>query len=200
METTFDQMEQKELKFLLVDELRRQFRHGETRVVLEEIISDFPTDPFAHASLATSAGALVEIQQAVRKAKATSHFVFYTLTLQGDIATSLEDFILVEATLKDMMDFSMPADLIDIAPELHYLKRIPEGAKISYPERQSGDDACLVEVKGGPFDVTTKIFGLDPMQAIVLAISFARRILTESEAYQRSQLYWIAPDRDLGLL
>lgn len=72
--------------------------------------------------------------------------------------------------------------------------------RISYPEKQTGDYACAVEVKGGPFDVTTKIFGLDSMQAIVLAISFARRILTESEAHQRSQLYWIAPDRDLGLL
>ena len=121
---------------MLVDELGRHFRHSETRAVLEDLTSEYPDDPFIHASLASqlhyienaSTRALREVQHAILKAKAISRYVFYSLTLQADIATSVEDFALVEATLKEMMDFSMPAELIDIAPELSYLKRIPKGA------------------------------------------------------------------------
>jgi len=69
--------------------------------------------------------------------------------------------------------------------------------EISYPTGNGEEFGCRVFINGGMFHVDTTIFGVDELQAMTLAIRFARSVIVDSEAYKTGKLYWLEPGADL---
>ena len=68
------------------------------------------------------------------------------------------------------------------------------------PEPRGDDFGCHVRIKGHSFNVDRVIYGVDSLQAVILAIKLAHSIITDSEAYKQGRLYWLEPGDDFDLL
>ena len=78
----------------------------------------------------------------------------------------------------------------------------PEGEQevvidISTPEPSGDDFTCTVSVAGGPFAIKKHAYGVDSMQAMILAMQLARAIVTSSNEFKSGNLYWLEPGLDL---
>ena len=72
--------------------------------------------------------------------------------------------------------------------------------ELGNPKPRDDDFGCRLRIKGHSFNVDRVIYGVDSLQAMILAIKLARSIIAESEAYKEGRLYWLEPGEDFDLL
>lgn len=68
---------------------------------------------------------------------------------------------------------------------------------VGSPKQEREDYSCRVTVSGGGFNLDNTLFGVDSMQAALLAIRFAKRVIEESEKNSSNRIYWL--DRENGI-
>jgi hypothetical protein len=69
--------------------------------------------------------------------------------------------------------------------------------EIGYPEKHGEEFGCHVVIKSHKLlDFDNIIFGVDPMQAMTLALRFVRCMIMDHEFYRSGRLYWLEPGND----
>lgn len=70
----------------------------------------------------------------------------------------------------------------------------------SEPAKTGNDFACRYQILGLSNVVDKTIYGIDQLQAFLLAVASARFVLLNSVEYRNGQIYWLDEDNmDLGL-
>jgi hypothetical protein len=73
--------------------------------------------------------------------------------------------------------------------------------EIGYPEQYEDDFACHVYIKGhSTLDFNNRIFGIDPLQAMTLAIRFVNSKIVDHPFYKSGELYWLEPGNEVDSL
>jgi hypothetical protein len=65
--------------------------------------------------------------------------------------------------------------------------------EIEYPKKRGEEFGCRVTITGHTFNLDSTILGIDELQAITLAIQFARSVIMDSDSLKGGNLYWLEP-------
>jgi hypothetical protein len=132
----------------LIGELHRHDRHAEAEVLLVAEIEREPQEPFHSLCLAEHlhyynvdlSQSLKHIADAIAKAKVDGKFMYQALGTQARLAIEVQDWRLLEATLRSLATYEHTPGNADVFPETDFLPRIPaesvaDDALTSYVER-----------------------------------------------------------------
>jgi hypothetical protein len=123
------------LRCELVGELHRHGRYGEAEAVLRAEVDREPTEPFHSLRLAEHfqyyeidlLRSLAFVRQAIAKARSDGKFMYQALGVQARLAIEVQDWPLLEVTLRDLASYEHTPGNADVFPETDFLPRIPAG-------------------------------------------------------------------------
>jgi len=58
---------------------------------------------------------------------------------------------------------------------------------------------CDVSIRGSVFSFEERIYGIDSLQALLIALKLAGRIIRESEFANTHEVFWLEPGDDMGI-
>lgn len=137
------------LALILAGELRRQQRYRDAEAILLEVSKQDPGEPYPLISLAEQklyyeadpAAALVIVEQALERARASGHYHRCALGVKARIAEKLRRYGLIEDALREIMTVAFTGRLDDVGVERDFVARLPAGA-IDTTLRERYDAFC----------------------------------------------------------
>ena len=123
------------LRCELVGELRYHGRYSDAEAVLRGEVEREPSEPFHSLSLAEHfhyydvdlPRSLEFVAEAIAKAKSDGKFLYQALGVQARLAIELQNWPLLEATLRELTSYNHTPGNVDVFPETDFLQRIPPG-------------------------------------------------------------------------
>jgi hypothetical protein len=135
LERAWPDREASVLRSELIGECHRHERYAEALHYLEEQVEREPLEPLHSLSLAEHfhyydlnlQQSIAHVADAITKARADGKFLYQALGVQARVAIELEDWALLEATLKELASYEHAPGNVDVFPETDFLVRIPNG-------------------------------------------------------------------------
>lgn len=117
----------------LIGELHLRGKYSQAEALLLAEVEREPTEPFHSLSLAEHfhyydinlPRSLVYLAEAIAKARTDGKFMYQALGVQARVAIELQDWPLLEATLRDLAAYEHTPGNVDVFPESDFLPRIP---------------------------------------------------------------------------